>query len=94
MPESGLDLTRYYEENSRYFWSIFGVFGILIAAAQLATMWGGSRATADAERVVSNLIFAAVLFSLAWIRSRRYHAVVILLLLVLLSLDWSRLRLE
>ena len=94
VPESGLDLARYYEENARYFWSLFGLFVMFAVAVQLATMWDGSGVMPDAGLVLSNVGFAAVLFSLAWFRSRRYHAAVVLVLLVLLTLDWSRLRLR
>lgn len=93
VPESGVDLAKYYEENARYFWNLFGLFVMLAVVVQFAAIWERNREMADVGRVLPNLGFAAVLFSLAWVRSRRYHAAVVLVLLVLLGLEWSHLRL-
>jgi hypothetical protein len=45
------------------------------------------------RRTVLNLTLAAFLISLAAVRHRGYHTVVVLVLLVMLTVQWSRLRL-
>ncbi len=92
VPEGGLNLAAYYAENSRYFWSLFGIFVLLAVAMEVAPAWERDLGREEAERILPNLAFAALLFSLAWVRDRRYHAAVVPVMLVLLTLDWFRLR--
>ena len=93
VPEEGLDLRAYYEENQRYFWILFAVFTGLaslmyfLAAAQRAGI-GRWAVTA-----LPNVLFTALFLSLAFIRKRGYHMVLVPLLLAFLALQWSALRL-
>jgi hypothetical protein len=99
VPEGGVNLADYYRTNARYFWLLFALFalfalfvGLAVVVTSLAsdaTM--SSRALLRAE--AGNGIFAAFLVSLAFIRRRGYHTAVILLLIIVLGLNWSRLRL-
>ena len=93
VPESGVDLADYYRTNARYFWLLFALFvglaGVVTSLAADATV--PVRVVLRAE--AGNGVFAAVLVSLAIIRQRGYHTAVIVLLVVILGLSWSRLRL-
>ena len=93
VPEAGLDLGEYYRENAPYLWTLFGVFVLLMIAVELVSAWGHLRGSTILWRTPPNLVFAALLFSLARVRSRRYHAVVVPVLLGLLTVQWSQLRL-
>jgi hypothetical protein len=42
VPEGGIDLSRYYRENARYFWSLFGLFVLLMIAVERVAEWDQS----------------------------------------------------
>lgn len=94
VPLEGIDLAVYYDENARYFWTLFVLFLLLsamthaIAAESLAAL----RAELLSRRY--NLILAAVLASLAVVRRRAYHYAIQLFLLLFLFANWSHLRLR
>jgi hypothetical protein len=96
VPEGGVNLADYYRTNARYFWLLFALFALFVGLAVVVTSLASdatmsSRALLRAE--AGNGIFAAFLVSLAFIRRRGYHTAVILLLIIVLGLNWSRLRL-
>jgi hypothetical protein len=95
IPAEGIDLSRYYQENGRYFWGLFGLFVLLMIAVELIAIAESDhiRSAAVLQRTLLNLTFVALLFSLAKVRNRRYHAVLVPALLVFLTLQWSQLRL-
>ncbi|MBA2671026.1 MAG: hypothetical protein H0U67_11700 [Gemmatimonadetes bacterium] len=93
VPEEGIDLSRYYRENGRYFWSLFGLFVLLMIAVELVAEWDQIRSTALLRRTLLNLVFVGMLLSLANVRNRRYHAVLVPVLLVVVTIQWSHLRL-
>ena len=94
VPDGGIDLADYYRTNARYFWLLFAVFvGLAVVVTSLAT-----NATMPVRVMLraeaGNGVFAAALVSLAIIRRRGYHTTVIVLMIVVLGLSWSRLRLS
>ncbi len=93
VPEEGMDLTQYYRENGRYFWGLFGLFVLLMIAVELVAEWDHIRDAAVLRRTLLNLALVALLFSLAKVQNRRYHAVLVPVLLVVLTIQWSHLRL-
>ena len=93
VPETGIDLGQYYRENQRYFWSLFGLFVALMVAVELVAEWTRIRDAAVLRRTLMNLALVASLLSLAKVQNRRYHAILVPVLLVLLTAQWSRLRL-
>lgn len=93
VPEGGIDLNQYYQENGRYFWSIFSLFVILMIAVELVAEWESIRDAAVLWRTLQNLTLVALLFSLARVRNRRYHAVLVPVVVVVLTIQWSQLRL-
>jgi hypothetical protein len=93
VPVEGIDLSRYYDENGRYFWSLFSLFVLLMVAVEFVAAGDPHPDAGVLWRTVLNLTLAAFLLSLATVRNRRYHTVVVLVLLVMLTVQWSQLRL-
>jgi hypothetical protein len=93
IPEAGLDLRAYYFENQRYFWVLFAVFTASITAVSFVALANSMSSWRWAIAVIPNIILTVLLLSLAFIRKRWYHSVLVLLLLALFGLQWSALRL-
>jgi hypothetical protein len=85
------DLSAYYAENSRYFWTLFSLF--IMLAVPVSAIALGTVGVAILRQSVTNLLLELVLVSLAVVRRRRYHATMVVLLVLLLGLRWSRLQL-
>lgn len=92
IPDEGIDLAAYYGENRRYFWGMFGLFALLAFTLDLLGASAQKGVQEGALRAVPTLVIAALLFSLAFVRSRRYHAVTVLLLLAFFGWQWSQMR--
>jgi hypothetical protein len=92
VPSDGLDLAVYYDENRRYFWILFALFAVL---ALVLDYFGASdpEIPSGPLQVIPQLSIATLLLSLAFVRKRAYHSVVVLLLLAFLGWAWSHLRL-
>jgi hypothetical protein len=93
VPNDGIDLSLYYRENGRYFWSLFALFVLLMIAVEFVAAWDQTRDAAVLLRTLLNLTLVAFLFSLAAIRNRRYHAVLVPVLVVVVTVQWFQLRL-
>ncbi|MFL5381756.1 MAG: hypothetical protein ACJ8GN_04505 [Longimicrobiaceae bacterium] len=93
VPEDGLDLAAYYDENRRYFWVLFAVFNLLAFVLDFLVYTDDAVHSTGPLRAIPTLSIAAVLLSLAFVRRRAYHTVVVLLLLVVFGWQWSQLRL-
>jgi len=93
VPEDGLDLSAYYDENRRYFWILFAVFTLLAFALDFLVYTDDAVHSTGPLRAIPTLSIAAVLLSLAFVRKRAYHVVVVLLLLAVCGWQWSQLRL-
>jgi hypothetical protein len=92
VPDDGLDLGDYYDENRRYFWVLFALCTVLALVVDYAAEWNLAGAPGGALRALPTLAIAGLLLSLAFVRKRRYHAVVVPLLLVFFGWNWSQLR--
>lgn len=83
VPEEGLDLREYYFSTRRHFWGL--LTGVNLALTVLAllgpVLFPGSSMNLPA--VLSNVVMGAVTLSLALVRGPRYHAVVVVVLVVL-----------
>jgi hypothetical protein len=93
VPVEGIDLGQYYRENGRYFWGLFALFVLLMIAVELVAEWNHIGDAAVLWRTLQNLTFVALLFSLATIQNRLYHAVLVPVLLVVVTVQWFQLRL-
>lgn len=94
VPAEGIDLRQYYFDNGSYFWGLFGLFVLLMIAVELVVTWEHIREPAMLQRTILNLTLVAILVSLSRIQNRRYHAVLVPVILVILAVQWSSLRLE
>lgn len=94
VPEDGLNLRAYYDENRRYFWILFTVFTLLAFVLDYLSIEKDPAIPTGPLRAIPTLGFAVLLFSLAFIRRRGYHAVVVLLLLGFFGWQWAQLRLD
>jgi len=92
IPDEGLDLSAYYDENRRYFWLLFALFTLLALAVDYVSGTDDAIVSAGPLRVVPTLCIAALLASLAFVGRRGYHSVVVALLLVFFGWQWSQLR--
>jgi hypothetical protein len=92
VPDDGLDLSAYYDENRRYFWVLFALFNLLAFALDSLAITDGSVGTGPL-RAIPSLSIAALLLSLAFVRKHPYHSVVVVLLLAFFGWQWSQLRL-
>jgi hypothetical protein len=92
LPDDGLDLSAYYDENRRYFWVLFATFEVL---AFVVDVVGDSDVIGPTGplRALPTLIVTALLLSLAFVGKRGYHSAVVLLLLAFFGWQWSQLRL-
>lgn len=93
VPTEGIDLRIYYQENRAYFWTLFALFMLLATITNAFPLLGRENPGSIAAFSLPNLVFAALLLSLAMIRSRAYHAILLLLLFTVAGLLWFRLRL-
>ncbi|HET7230236.1 MAG TPA: hypothetical protein VFJ16_09550 [Longimicrobium sp.] len=92
IPDDGLDLAAYYHENRRYFWVLFALFTVLALVLDLLVEVDATNVATGPLRAAPTLAFAALMLSLGFVESRRYHAVVVLLLLAFFGWQWSRLQ--
>jgi len=93
VPEDGLDLSAYYDENRRYFWVLFTLFNLLALALDYLAYTGEPAIPTGPLRALPTLGIAALLLTLAFVRKRAYHVVLVPLLLVFFGWQWSQLRL-
>jgi hypothetical protein len=93
VPEPGLDLAAYYADNARYFWSLYALFLALAGVVTVWPAWGARPAGALLASQIPNVVVLSLAGSLAVVRRRAYHAVLVPLLLVVLGALWSRLTL-
>ena len=98
VPAEGLDLAAYYRTNAPYLWTVYTVFLVLTISVGLWLHVLGAasgRTLHDAMlQQVPNAVVALFVGSLAIVRRRAYHAIMVPLLLVVLGAVWSRLRLD
>jgi hypothetical protein len=93
VPDDGLDLSAYYEENRRYFWILFALFTVLAFVLDLFGVSDPAIPTGPL-RAIPTLGFVALYLSLAFVKKRGYHSVVVLLLIAFFGWQWSQLRLQ
>lgn len=92
VPEQ-LDLEAYYDQNRRYFWTLFGLDALTAVAVNLVAAFDTASLPTLILGALPNVVIAAVLLSLAFVHSRAYHSGLILLLLLTLGLGWFPLKL-
>lgn len=89
-----LDLASYYEQNRKYFWTLFALVAFTAVAVNLVLAFQTNFRATLLSRVVPNLLYGGVMLSLAFVRSRVYHSGLIILLLLVMTLSWFSLQLR
>jgi hypothetical protein len=90
VPQDGIKLQSFYEDNSSYFWSLFAVYVFVVTVHQ-----SSFRLMADWDfiailtRSLPNLIILALYISLATIKNRVFHMVIVPVLLIWYVIEWS-----
>ncbi|MEX0662983.1 MAG: hypothetical protein WEA58_12460 [Balneolaceae bacterium] len=89
VPEKGIDLRVFYESNSSYFWILFATY-IFVDIAQLFgnQLMSGLDLISALKESIPNLILISLVISLAFIRKRLFHTVVVIVLIVLFITQW------
>jgi hypothetical protein len=93
VPDIGFDLREYYRDNHRYFWSLFAVSVVFATVIMILPIYDRLSAGGMLGASAGNIVLVAALLSLARVRSRTYHGIVIPLLILLLVTLWWRMRL-
>ena len=99
VPPGGLDLRAFYDENARYFWTLYAAFVIVVTVERVRGYVGarsagdGSPALDAALEVLFNVPFVASCLLLAVTRRRWVHVVVVAAMLVVSLWNWWGLRL-
>ncbi|HLO20523.1 MAG TPA: hypothetical protein VK192_08515 [Sphingomicrobium sp.] len=89
-----LDLAAYYEHNRHYFWELFAMVALSAVLANFIAAFRRVPLPTLLLKAVPNLLFARLMLSLAFVRSKSYHSGIICLLLLVMVLGWFPLRLE
>lgn len=93
VPDGGIELSAYYRDNARYLWTLFALFVFLMIAVEAVAHPHGLTPAMLTPTSLLNLLLVVLLGSLAVVRHRRYHAILVPLLTLYLLWQWSRLQL-
>lgn len=95
IPETGMNLRKYYEENRAYFWGLFGVYVLVVSVIRF---WRRTAFDASFLDFLAmnrfNLISVVFMFLLIFTRRRWVHAAVVLVSLLFLASTWVRLTIS
>lgn len=86
IPADGLDLQEFYTENRLHFWGLLACVNLLLLIVTLLrpVLTGDPFSWIS---VLPNTVMLAINMSLVWVRHLRYHAVVVVILVVLVGLE-------
>lgn len=90
----GLNLATYYENNRRYFWTLFALVAVSAALANFIATRQTAPPSVLLLKALINIFYVAVMLSLARVRRTAYHSWMICFLLLVMALGWFPLRLE
>jgi hypothetical protein len=99
VPFERLDLKAYYFDNASYFWGLYMAFLLLTILIQLVPVGfiivagGVVRTGLVLIGISGNLVSVAIVASLCYFRNRTYHSIVVPIMLLYLTIHWSRLKL-
>ena len=86
VPADGLDLREFYIENRRHFWGLLASVNLLLLVFTLLRPIF-TALPLNWMAVMPNIVMGAVALSLAWVRRIGYHAVVVVVLVLLMALE-------
>lgn len=89
VPAEGLDLREFYIGNCRYFWGVQAcVYLLLLVYTILQPVF--TEVPLNWQAVVPNVVMGTIALSLAMIRRVGYHAVIVVVIVLLLALEIIR----
>ena len=90
VPEEGMDLKKFYEDNSPYFWSLFVIYFVSIFVTRSASIFISDwDIISTLKQTYHNLIIVALFSGLIFVKSRLYHAAVIISFLIVYMFQGS-----
>ncbi len=90
VPDDGLDLRTFYDDNGPYVWTLFALHIALLIATRGFLF---PDASVGAGRIAVNVVALVVAGGLALVRVRRVHAVALAVMCGLALVDWAGLSL-
>lgn len=94
VPAKGTNLKNYYEKNSSYIWLLFAAYVfVVVAQNSIARFIAGWDFISILKSSGANLIVISIYCSLVFIRNRLYHAIIVIVLLIVYIIEWSGLSL-
>jgi hypothetical protein len=95
VPDEGIDLRSFYDQNGSYYWTLFASYVVFIVlmriTGSLASQGSGFLQTVTG--LVPNFVLLAGMVALARVRHRMFHGVAVVALLCLFLAQWWGLRL-
>ncbi|MEZ4703049.1 MAG: hypothetical protein R2834_22145 [Rhodothermales bacterium] len=97
VPEEGLDLHAFYRQNASYFWVLYAAYTLFSTIVRLIEFLQNNLFRQQFGQALGGLIpmvlMIALFLYMAWRPRRTLHAIVTLVLVVLLLVEWWGLRL-
>jgi hypothetical protein len=90
----GLDLAAYYDHNQRYFWTLFALVAFMATITNLVVVAPRDVASTLWTKALPNLLYVGVMLTLALVRAKPVHYVLVPLLLVVMVSGWFPLRIR
>jgi hypothetical protein len=97
LPDSerdGLDLAEYYARNQRYFWTLFSMVALMATVTNLVVAAPRDLPSILQAKAIPNLLYVGVMLTLALVRAKWVHYVLVPLLLAVMVLGWFPLRIQ
>lgn len=88
----GLDLLAYYDDNRRYFWMLFSLVALMATVTHVVVAAPRDLPSTLFQKALPNLLYAGAMLTLAFVRARSVHYVLVLLLLAVMVAGWFPLR--
>jgi len=89
VPQEGLNLRRYYDDNRRYFWALYALWVGSILARRIGEAFVDGHPPADIAWLVGgNAAVIPPMIALMFVRSRLAHGAFLVLLLSITLVSW------
>jgi hypothetical protein len=88
-----VDLAEYYEHNRRYFWTLFSLVAFMATVTNLVAIRHEPASTL-LLKAIPNEVYLAIMVTLALVRTKAVHYILVLVLLAVMVLGWFPLRIQ
>jgi len=90
----GADLQAYYAHNRRYFWTLFSLVALMATVTNLVGTTPRALPSILLHKGIPNALYIAVMLTLAFVRAKPVHYVLVPLLLLVMLVGWFPLRIH